>query len=142
MKKLTLRQSILPLSILLVLLSFFFMNLGNLGDCQSSFCLRVPSTIGEPLFFISAPLIIIGFILLFVSENVYKSWKKFAMVFVPIEVIIIFSVPTRANMFDPDREMVALWLSSLFLLLSIVIILLKHFRSKRGEKIVEKNPQE
>lgn len=80
-------------------------------------------------------LILLSLCLLFVREQTYKSWRKFAYFGIPIEVIIIwfapFQIPTGTGLVYQFTKESSSWLvSGAFLLISLIIIITKSLRGK------------
>ena len=81
-------------------------------------------------FFIFLPTLIISLITYFLREEVFRAWLKFAYVWIPVSMVLIylaggssgggFGIPNVL-----DQEFVSLILASLFVLLSLVIIIVK-----------------
>ena len=86
----------------------------------------------EDLFGYTSVIIFITLIpLYFTKEAVYKTWRMFAIVYLPIAIILIaFTKPTGgAAMFAFDREMATITFSVLFLIVSFELIVSKYRRS-------------
>lgn len=78
------------------------------------------------------PLVIVTLIvLLFTSERIYHTWKKFALFAIPLEVLWIASTPTYCGgIVCFDKNAVAWFASSLFLVISLIIILVSSLHKK------------
>ena len=92
--------------------------------------------IAEFLFWFSIPLLIVLILLLFFRESVFQSWKKFALIYIPISIILVFLAPEYADSgfggvrYALDKERATWLLGGIFLITSIFIIIRKHFKTK------------
>ena len=84
----------------------------------------------QNVFLLSFSLLITLIPLYFLKEAVYKTWRKFVVVYLPIAIVLIaFTKPTGgAAMFAFDREMATITFSALFLIVSFFIITIRSFR--------------
>jgi hypothetical protein len=91
--------------------------------------------IGEPLLFGFIPLIITTVILFFFSEQIFKSWFKFAIVFIPLAVLAIIFLPTDEGGFGLPaiitKETITLASSVIYLIGSFFIILIKSLKLRK-----------
>jgi hypothetical protein len=83
------------------------------------------------------PLIPILIILQFFRREVFVTWGKFAVVLVPVIVLMIYNTPVQCN--APlglcfDKKSITRFLSEGFAILSLIIILTKSFLIRRKEK--------
>ena len=83
---------------------------------------------------------IISFILLialyFLAEPVFVTWKKFARIYLPIAAVLVIFEPSSLVLIDfygrgKDREGLTMFLSGLFILISLILIVRAHRRLKR-----------
>ena len=90
---------------------------------------------GVPFFFFSGAIVIISFILLFLKEQIFNTWKKFALVYMAISAIWIFFAPEYCGggwagfggcVFD--KEITAMFTAGLFLFTSLLIIAIKSWK--------------
>lgn len=76
--------------------------------------------------------------LYYLKEFVYYTWRKFAMVALPIMAILIFLAPADAPgaflTLGGDRESVSMVLAGLFLAISWILIAVKAFTGKKAGK--------
>jgi hypothetical protein len=89
------------------------------------------STIFVLLF--SAPLFLLSLILLFLRKEVYESWKKFALWWLPISFLFILGAPSSGGGSigiggSIDREIVTWWFAGLFFIISLVLIIYKSIK--------------
>ncbi len=79
--------------------------------------------IGKPLFFFSIAILCVSILLSFVRDEVFLKWLKFSAVWWFFAIILIALTPSSYHSFlnlNPDRESVSLWLSGLFVIVSLV----------------------
>lgn len=85
----------------------------------------------KPLYLFSLIFTITAFVLAFVSIKIFNSWLRFAMWWLPLSVILIAITPSTSNSWMPlyfiGKDTVALVMSALFTLISLVIIVWKQF---------------
>jgi len=114
----------------------------GLCDKRALSCRQSLDSIGKPLevfFFYS---IFPFFALLFVKKAVYESWKKFATYFLPIAAVWVLLAPESSG--GPfkipldSRPQVIFFLSILFLIISLLIIIIKSIKLAGKPEGVEK----
>jgi hypothetical protein len=83
-------------------------------------------------FSFSVPLIVISLILLFLKEQAFKVWLKFAAIFLPIAIVLISLAPiTQRTLIGFDREKITLILAAIFFITSLFIIILNFSKQKK-----------
>ena len=121
-------------SLLGIVLGYILLYPETFGICSSENrdCIYpLAFNFGEPLMFGLIPVTIAPIAMLFSSESVFKLWKKFALVYVPLSVLWIIFSPVSCN--APanmcfDKEMIS-WITSVgFLVITLGIIIYKKFR--------------
>lgn len=89
-------------------------------------------------FVLSFIIFIPSLSLFFVKEEIYRSWRLFAIIFFPISLFLIASAPEYCGAIVCllTREAVTLYMSILFLIISFSIIAIKSWRlrGKLGKK--------
>jgi|APHig6443717497_1056834.scaffolds.fasta_scaffold253420_1 hypothetical protein len=102
--------------------------------CTKTWCTKIiGGDVGMPLFLFSIALFFIFFIFLFIKEEIFNYWKKFAKIFLPVAIILIVITPTQYGGFvGIDKEMVTWILSVLFFIISIGIIIYQSIKLKKG----------
>jgi hypothetical protein len=78
--------------------------------------------IGKPLFFLSIAILLVSIPLFFVRDEVFLKWLKLSSVWWFFSIILIALTPSSYHSFlnlNPDRESVSLWLSGLFVIVSL-----------------------
>jgi len=97
-------------------------------------------TNADPMWLPGFILIFISIFLFFTKEQVFNSWKKFAIWYIPISAILIFLSPTghSSGLGGPslaiDREAATMFLSGLYLIISLLIITIKSISLRNQEK--------
>jgi uncharacterized membrane protein required for colicin V production len=83
-------------------------------------------TIGQPLGIFSMVIFILSIIFLFIHEQIFTSWLRFAKYYIPISLVLIFLSPiTAVGIGAFDQELVTWWLAGIFFVASIGIIFFK-----------------
>ncbi|OGF94003.1 hypothetical protein A2Y47_01355 [Candidatus Giovannonibacteria bacterium RIFCSPLOWO2_12_43_8] len=86
------------------------------------------------IIFLSAAIFVFSLILLTLGEEILRSWLRFVKYFIPIAfLIIIFSPRGDGGMGPgfggfPDKETMTYWLTTIFSLVSIILIAVKSWR--------------
>ena len=84
---------------------------------------------GAPLIFFSVLSIFSIIALFFLKEQVFVVWKKFAVIYIPISIVIIAISPSQGDMFFPSmQEMLIFALPAIFLVASLAIIITKSLK--------------
>ena len=126
---------LLGLSILGIVVGFFIVYPEYFGICgvdqnciDSKFLIF---NVAHPLVIGLIPLVPILVIMLFLSREVFETWKKFAIVLIPISVILITITPVYCDAplnLCLDKKLIT-WLTSIgFSILSLIIIIYKSVR--------------
>ena len=68
---------------------------------------------------------------MFTDLRVFKLWRVFTLIYFSIAIILVLLSPEVGDILEPDKETVALWLSVLFVILSILLISYKSWRLKK-----------
>lgn len=119
-------------------LGFFFLAL-FFGWLDNKYELYLPDEIIEVIIqtfaFFPLALVFISLPLLFLHEEIFQSWKKFAKIYLSISVAIIllfmFSSGGGGNFGlggGMDAEGATMFLSALFFIISLVIIITKSLK--------------
>ena len=92
----------------------------------------------EPLFFVSSSLLIVALFLLFVRDQIFIAWLTFAKWWIPLTIVLIVISPTDGSgAFFPafsSKELTSIWMSSLFVVISLILITYKHFTLKGDQE--------
>jgi hypothetical protein len=94
-------------------------------------CREIFNKIGGPLIYGMGALAIVFLVLLF-SKNTWGAWKKFAMWFVPLATLlfIFYPEPGSGDLFSPYPETIFKWVSGIYVVISLVIILMASLKKK------------
>ncbi len=110
----------------------------DLADKYNNFGLyweTVEMVVQVPAFF-SFSLFVISLILFFLREEVFHSWKKFAIIYLPIAALILFVTAGESGggigLARIDSEIISWWLSGLFIFISLIIIAVKSWKLRKG----------
>ena len=114
-------------SIILFLIGYAIVYPENMGICDrnNDVCIfRFPVfTIGEPLLISSFFFILTSLALFWANDNAFKIWKKFAVIYLPILVLVIIIAPaTGSGLLDLNKEFFTQWLAGIFFVVSLGII--------------------
>jgi len=74
-------------------------------------------------------------ILFFLRDEIFLAWLKFAWWYLPITLLLVIFSPNHNGGFLPSpitKELASLWLGGLFVIISLVLIVYKHFSLPRG----------
>ncbi len=87
----------------------------------------------ELVLFPTIPLSLFSLITYKMSEGVFQAWWRFARIFVPLAMFLILITPAYTHnwMFPVTKGTVAVALSALFVLISVIRIVRAYRRSKQ-----------
>jgi len=110
-----------------VIVGYFILHM----DLQASATGDLLVRLGKSLIYGMGALTIIFLILLFLPRA-FSAWKKFAIWFIPIAVVIFIAYrePGSGDFFSPYPEQVFQWISALYVLVSLVIIAWSSMRGR------------
>jgi len=87
---------------------------------------QIRLSILEPIILLSLSLLAVSPFLFFVRDEVFKKWLKFSVVWFIFALLLISATPVSIHSFSPlagpEREMVSIWMASLFVIISLVKI--------------------
>lgn len=84
------------------------------------------------VFYPIIPLFIISLIVYFLRDEIFRAWIRFVYLWIPLSMFAILVAPEYGNAFLPiEKGTVAGFFSLLFIIVSIIIITIKHFLLKR-----------
>ncbi len=94
-------------------------------------CINLFERIGDPIFYGVGALALIFLVLVFLP-NAFTAWKKFAIWFVPLAALlfIFYPHPGSGDLFSPYPETVFKWVSGVYILISLIIILTVSLKKK------------
>jgi len=126
-------------SVPMLLIGIVFANIYEIGLCKMSFCYDVVEDgIGVPIGLLSTSLFIVSFILLFLREEVFKSWWRFARIYllVALAFVLLAALSPGGGSFGVsnsfDGEQAAWFTSGLFLVISLILISVKSWRLRKN----------
>lgn len=101
------------------------------------FLLELKDAFIEPFFYFVISLAVVSVFLFFVQDIVFDRWIKFAIGYTIIAWLIIFSTPVSVQSFNPisiERYNVSIWMSGLFLIISLILIVIWHIKERKNLK--------
>ncbi len=121
--------SLLALAVFGLIGGYILTNSVHFGLCISNStvvdasCINFYERVGDPLFYGMGALALVFLLLLFVP-HAFHAWRKFAIWFVPLAALlfIAYQEPGSGDYFSPYPEQVFQWVSVLYVLISIIII--------------------
>jgi len=132
------KKKVFWISLIGTAIAYVLTNPVTFGLCQKTYyfgdSIRCSDTllpmIGQVLGLFALGLLLFSIVTYFLREEVFRAWLKFAYVWIPVSMVLIylaggssgggFGIPNVL-----DQEFVSLILASLFVLLSLVIIIVK-----------------
>lgn len=122
-------------SIIGLIISIIFGLSEKLGICQPKEwgCIEPLEIVAEPLFFLSIPFLLVIIILFFRPKETFDVWKKFAIIFLPLSIILIAITPVTSYdmMFDYNKEKITWIMSGLFFVISLMVIIINIIKRKK-----------
>jgi len=96
-------------------------------------CIDKFELIAIPLLFVAGVSVPVLLILFLSSERIFSTWKKFAKIYLPIAILLIAVTPAQCD--APlgacfDKELTTLWLSGIYLVVSLSIMLFQYLKHK------------
>lgn len=117
--------------------SVFLVSIDRIGTYQ--LCGGYPGSCVDTLFNSSMLLFVFPFVFLFslityfLPEAVFRAWARFTTWWIPLQIVLVFLTPESfpgAFISIIDRQVVAIILSGLFAIISLLIVLISWFRSR------------
>ena len=92
-------------------------------------CRDLMNNIGDPLVYGMPALALVFFTLLF-TPRAFDAWKKFAVWFIPLAALlfIFYPDPSSGDYFSPYPEQVFKWVSVLYIIISLILIIYKSLK--------------
>ncbi|HRY82978.1 MAG TPA: hypothetical protein P5099_03925 [Candidatus Moranbacteria bacterium] len=110
----------------------------NYGLCNLSgeYCMfsSLKKTLAEPLFMVSMFFLSASFFLFFVNDSIFKKWLCFALGWFLLTTILIILAPVSTGgwmNFGPTKELVSIWMGSLFVILSLIQIIWQSIKARK-----------
>ena len=134
----SIKNSLLPLGVFAAVASatgYVLTNSVKFGICVANetvteaSCINFYERVGDPVFFGMGALAIVFFVLTFFPKA-WGAWKKFATWFVPVAalIFIFYKDPGSMNLVSPYAETVFMWVSGIYIGVSLVIIARSAFK--------------
>lgn len=124
-----------------IVIAYIYRNQLRFGLCENTYlfnnklsCLDKTSiTVGKPLFVLSLSFLLVSFCSLFISDIVFKKWLKFAIAWFILTIILVILAPTSSTSIpgNPTKEDVSIWMSSLFVIISLIQIIILSKKQKQ-----------
>ena len=89
----------------------------------------------ESVALFSAALIVISLFLFFVDRRLYRPWLIFTLISIILYSILVFIAPVTSGFLQPQRDMVSVGLSVLYIVLSLILIAYKSWRFKKTRAV-------
>lgn len=88
------------------------------------------------LIMFSVPIFIFSATCLFLKEQIFNSWSKFSVIFIPIAIgaIVWMKVGTRGTLISIDEKNSTPVLASIFVIISLLIIIFKSLQLRKGQE--------
>jgi hypothetical protein len=85
------------------------------------------------IFEIFLPLFLLSLITYKMRDEIFRTWMKFTYVWVPLTLILVFIAPEYQNSWLPiyEKGFVSFVMSFLFLLISLILIIVRHISLKK-----------
>lgn len=135
------RKKISIVSLIGLIVGFILASSDFLAYCRKfEFCNSkiLGEYIGVPLLFLSSAVFVFSIISIKLRDEVFQSWKRFTKYFIPIAYIIILLTPTwGSGGFGPgfggfpDKETMTYWLTTIFSLVSLILVIVKSWRLRK-----------
>lgn len=119
--------------VFLFFISAFSKEIGICAAYSYSLCLDFSNQFAEILMPFFA-LLLLSLITYRMREEVYRAWFRFARWYVPIAMLLILITPEYGGgLFNPvQKGSVSFVLTALFFIISLLLIAIQYFRSKKG----------
>ena len=91
----------------------------------------------DSICFIFLSLFITSIFTFFISDKIFKKWLIFTAVWMISTVILVLLAPVSGGgLFGlgPDKELVSIWMSSLFVFISILMFIIMSVRERKYNK--------
>jgi len=92
--------------------------------------------IGEPASLLMSALSVSFLLVLFTEAQVFRAWKKFTLITIPIIIVLVTATPEYGGTFiDLDREIVTWGFGIAFPVVSILVVAYKSWKLKKAKLI-------
>lgn len=92
----------------------------------------------KSLFILSISLMVVTLFLFIISDRVFLKWLRFAIIWTILLSIAVILTPEYSSGWiplNPDRQQIAIFLSSLFVILSLVKISWDSWKEKKQSRL-------
>lgn len=88
----------------------------------------------EPTILLMASILVISPFLFFFSDKFFIKWFRFALVWFFLAIVFVALTPDQHNFMslNPNKESVSIWMSSLFVVLSLAQFVWEWLRAKKA----------
>ena len=129
------KKSVFQVSLIGFLLSIII-NPYIVGFCSNSdkYCVfgSLAHSVGKPMFIIFLPLFLFSIVTYKMSDKIFQSWLKFTYIWIPLTIVLTLLAPEYGgNLLPIEKDSVSFAMSTLFLLISLILVIYKHLSSKR-----------
>ncbi len=119
---------------------FLYAMMDYVGICppiNRDYCDIVDITIFFTLLIIASVFLV----KLITRPEVFTAWKKFAIIYIPIAIVLIMAFPKSCGFMCFDRELASIWFGAIYVIVSLIIIIRKtiKLRKEKTEPIQKKS---
>ncbi len=104
----------------------------NMRKCM----IKYNQAYGDPLIFGALFLFITSIFTFFISNTIFKRWLIFTSAWVIVTTILVILAPVSAGDplgIGPDRELVSIWMSSFFVIISVLMFVVMSMRERKDK---------
>ena len=125
------KKILLFLSLIISIITLTTSYLGTSTFCGDSLdCMRFVADMLRSVF-VFIPVFILSIILYKMRDGIYQSWFKFVRVWIPLTIFLTIISPSYGHGLLPiEKSSVSFFMSILFFLISLIIILTKSLSKK------------
>ncbi len=99
------------------------------------------SLVFAPIFIALLIAISVLIVKIITQPSIFNAWKKFAAIYIPIAALLIMMFPKSCGFMCFDREMAAVWLSAIYVIVSLIIIIKKSIKLRKEKTAsIQKKP--
>ncbi len=143
MKCIKIKKTIVAISGLIVLAELF----NDFYLCSSIYsatCFRTQydDYIRVLLFWVSLAVFVVSLFTFFISEKVFKRWRVFTAFWIVATTIFVIFAPVNASGpfgIGPTKESVSVWMSILFVIISILMFIVMSIRERQRLHCKQRN---
>jgi hypothetical protein len=101
---------------------------------DTCFVTKYSELIFVPIFWISSSLLITSIFTFFISDQIFKKWLKFTLIWFGITVVLIILAPVSARDplgIGPTKELVSMNMSWIFTVISLIMFIYLTIKEKK-----------